>query len=347
MDTRLKKFVAGTLAVITMAVSTINLVSYAEDFSEIVETEEISFSAQVAGQLEEKESAGLISAEDVTVSIEIAEQVEEMKNRNMISDEDMQEWGQLLAGNNDISVISDSNSEGYPLCDENDYAEDKISSTPHYIAIVNKKEISSGQDGNASSTKGFQTYLYLNTNVFKTTSFNNKNNYKSYSSLELSFPSASSSTTTGPCRKEQQWRIMATIPAFSACTRYKIPQEELAKVSSEKQLHRYASASYSSPSNVIENNGNCSLTKCIYSLGDLDRDGRITAEDSLLATKKYQGIIGNASNRSAVTATSLEELAFNLAGDVTGDGDFGLFDIRDINDYVLGNLQKFVEENRW
>ena len=329
---KLKKLMAGMLAIMTMAVGATGLTSHAEDFSEAIETEEMSFSAQMTQQLQEKENAGLLSAEDVVASIEIAESVEEMRNQNMISDEEMQQWAQFLVGDNAINAVATSaSSNDYVSYDY--YARDAVSTTKHYMSFINTKELS----GFSRS----EVIYYMNANIF--TNWKDGGSYKT--STDLSFDSierleggTATSTTI------QGWLVIeeTIIPKYTNCVRFSILKNDIrnnSAISSEYDLHRYTSEKSSSPSIsiMIDSVDKNNLRKCIYSLGDVNRDGNVTSQDSL----KVMEIVAareadKTDNRNINYANSLNELAFNLAGDANEDGKVNRADVARINQDVLG-----------
>ncbi|MDE6004248.1 MAG: dockerin type I repeat-containing protein [Oscillospiraceae bacterium] len=328
---KFKKLMAGMLAIITMAVGATGLTSHAEDFSEAIETEEISFSAQMTQQLQEKENAGLLSAEDVVASIEIAESVEEMRNQNMISDEEMQQWAQFLVGDNAINAVATSaSSNNYVAYDY--YATNTVSTTKHYMSFINTKELS----GFSRS----EVIYYMNANIFK--NWQAENNYKACTGSK--FGSISKVSANATSTEIQGWLVIdeIIIPKYTNCVRFSILKDDIrnnSAISSEYDLHRYTSKTSSSPSisimidGVDENN----LRKCIYSLGDVNRDGTVTSQDGLKAmeivlARETAGTVNNNINY----ASSESELAFNLAADVNDDGKVDRTDVAWINQNVLG-----------
>ena len=106
--------------------------------------------------------------------------------------------------------------------------------------------------------------------------------------------------------------------------RYQFPEDLNDEIlDSEYDLHKYTSHYTSSPSNVIgSNKSNVTMTKCLYALGDVDRDGNLGDDDLNLIMKGIVGLMVE-SNRSTST---YDRLAFELAADCNEDGVIDILD---------------------
>ncbi|MDE5791982.1 MAG: dockerin type I repeat-containing protein [Oscillospiraceae bacterium] len=313
-----KKIIAGALAVMTMAFSATGLTSYAEDFAEVVETEAVSVSAQTVEQLAEMESAGVISVEELSASTKVAEQIEELYQSGGISMEDVQDLQELL-----INAVSDSDSTSayYPSCDK--YYRYGISPTQHYMAIFNNKQINSGQ--------AFKVYFYLNANIIS--GYDHVKNYECYPDSRI-YRIIDSSYVSNTLRKvELEFQTGDyVIPAYSACIRFKIKQDDINGVlGTEYDLHRYTSESDTSPSINIDTTGDTSFIKCIYSMGDVNRDGTVDEKDASLVMK---AVVELMIDNPGSPTVKYDKLAFNLAGDVTEDGNITVADCVAIKQYA-------------
>ncbi|MDE6005376.1 MAG: hypothetical protein K2G88_08335, partial [Oscillospiraceae bacterium] len=125
-----------------------------------------------------------------------------------------------------------------------------------------------------------------------------------------------------------------TIPAYSDCIRFKIQQHDISGVlGTEYDLHCSISKNDTKPSIDIETNENgISFTKCIYSMGDVDRNGIVDENDASLVMKAVVGLmIDNPSSPSI----EYDKLAFTLAGDVAKeDGVITIADSVAMNQYL-------------
>lgn len=316
---------AITLAVITMASGATALTSHAEDFTEVAEVEEMTLSARVAEQLEEKELAGEISAKDVATTIQIAENVEEMRSRDMISDEDMLEWGQVLVGNYDTNGISTYASSENDFTSYDYYSTASgLCPTKHYLAILNRYKVSLGE-------KVTVTY-YMHTGL------STGGSYLYHSNLgdpEISSGYSSDGSIIRPMAQTLTV-VFDKIDKYSNLMRYQIPISTAVAygINSEYALHCYTSSNPSNPSADCSNEG-YELKKCVYALGDIDRSGRVDATDSLEVTKFAQGFYGSTTKKTE-QSDSYNEAAFKLVADVDSNGTVDLEDAQQITNYVLG-----------
>ncbi|MDE6776777.1 MAG: hypothetical protein K2J25_02470 [Oscillospiraceae bacterium] len=327
----IKKMLASTLAVITMASSATALTSHAEDFTEVAEVEEMTLSALVAEQLEEKEIAGEISAEDVATTIRVAEQVEEMRNQNMISDEDVLEWEQFLVGNNDMNAIATYASNESYYTSYNYYEKSRLSGSKHYLAIIN--------NSNISAAKSFNVTYYLHNKI--SLGYRVSTNYRCVNGLRSFIPELSSSTSADTIPITKTWEVISDIPAYAGCMRYRISQDAIidcSNIRSEYALHCYTSNNVNNPSDTIyvELGNTYGLVKCVYALGDVDRNGFVEPKDTLDVMKNINGLFEKNATNSIRGANSYDEAAFNLAADVDLNGVVNMTDIEEMNKFIMG-----------
>ncbi|MDE7094219.1 MAG: hypothetical protein K2O52_04840, partial [Oscillospiraceae bacterium] len=324
----IKKMLASTLAVITMASGATALTSHAEDFTEVAEVEEMTLSALVAEQLEEKEIAGEISAEDVATTIRVAKQVEEMRNQDMISDEDVLEWEQALTGNYDMNAIATyaSGENCYPSY--NYYETSRLCGTKHYFAILNAYPMTF----NSSITVTYCMHSELSGGSYQ------------YNVLNHSIVSSSISSDSIVARTEKLGTTStSSVGTFSSLMRYQIPLFTgitIAGLNSEDALHRYTSYDINNPSDRIDwksgDGKNYNPVKCVYALGDVDRSGFVEPKDTLDIIKNIQHVLFEASTNSTTVASSYNEAAFNLAADVNLDKSVDMKDVEEINKFIMG-----------
>lgn len=127
------------------------------------------------------------------------------------------------------------------------------------------------------------------------------------------------------------------MPDYSEVFRFKLGKVGLANFT-EDLWNRCTSQQYSNPSDYLfasDPNGSPDPThplytfkKCVYSLGDLDRDGDVDSTDSLLLTAYLDGIYFSGSH--------LNETAFRLAADTNADGVVDSSDLIKLNQFLLG-----------
>ncbi|MBD5142654.1 MAG: hypothetical protein HDT22_03475 [Ruminococcus sp.] len=326
----IKKMLASTLAVITMASGATALTSHAEDFTEVAEVEEMTLSALVAEQLEEKEIAGEISAEDVATTIRVAKQVEEMRNQDMISDEDVLEWEQALTGNNDMNgIVTYSGEECYTAY--NSYRKTSgLTGTKHYFAIINGP-----------------TAVLMGTNFTVDYSMHNELTKGAcwYAPRLDDFLPTSFIDDSNMCSISKPFRATrGGVGIYANIMRQELPFSNIfaiGGVSSEYGIHCYTSSNIKSPSDKIEGYNSkkteyYNFVKCIYALGDVDRNGVVDTIDTLNITKNINHLLFEASMNSTTVASSYNEAAFNLAADVNLDETVNMKDVEEINKYILG-----------
>ncbi len=125
--------------------------------------------------------------------------------------------------------------------------------------------------------------------------------------------------------------------------KYRIPTGTLSSlVSTEYNLHLYTSTNRTSgDTNIATNQSVMDVKKCLYSLGDVDRDGRITSSDTLAVTKYVQGLYEMNSARGDLAA--YDKLAFELAADINEDGAVTSDDANLIAQLLMGTARPLNE----
>ncbi|MDE6707133.1 MAG: hypothetical protein K2K06_03745 [Oscillospiraceae bacterium] len=321
---KLKKIIASLVTVMTMASSATAIASCAEDFEAV--TEEVAISAQVVGQLEELENEGTISTEEANASLKVVEQIEELYKSGEISDQELQYLQETL-----INAVADSDSEPAEYVAYNKRVSNAIAPTQHYLAVLNgSKAISTNQT--------LQISFYLNSNVLD--GYSDKSNYKYDKSL-LTLSSIASSTATNSSRQiRTTWNPLdeiITIPANQAFMCYILPTTSTLVddkgIASEYTLDCKTSMNDSPSNSIVVNQSGISMVKCIYALGDVNRDGKVTTEDSGLVMKYIVKLMVEA-NRST---SNYDKLAFELAGDFKEDGGIDILDVIAINNWINAN----------
>lgn len=106
-------------------------------------------------------------------------------------------------------------------------------------------------------------------------------------------------------------------------------EEEL--IPSEWDLHIYTSR-YEEPSTILGLSNGTPLYKCVYALGDVDRNGKLEPMDELNMLVYVNGTV--------VSDGSLDAAAFELAADVNFDGKVTVEDVQIVNNVLL-NLGTF------
>lgn len=232
------------------------------------------------------------------------------------------------------NVLQNTN-ETYEYVPFNQYAdtdpvtyEGLLAPTQHYLAVFTNQSL--------SSNLNLRVYFYLNTNIDN--GFSNTSNYiYDTSKLSLINIPSSVSVNNGARKVNTYWHTNASFNQNELFFRYKLIHpinQEI--VDSELELHRYTNETYSSsPTDEIKTNkNNISMTKCIYALGDANRDGKITNDDSILVMSY---IAGNMTASSSSSYPEYDELAFELAADFDQNNQINILDVISINQFILNN----------
>lgn len=213
-----------------------------------------------------------------------------------------------------------NNRTTYYMASYDSYSSSYISSTTHYLAPIVK---------NGTSLSSGYVYLYLNTNVIPNDP-TNSSRFKLGRLYSTSTFSGFSSTIVSATKKRINvgYNVQVTsAPATSELFTYKLGVASELGATSEAQLDNYT---YS-----IDTFQGYEAEKCIYSIGDLNRDGLITDYDATILLCSLVNLTVPNPSRSA-DEQEYDRVAFELAGDCDGDGDVDTVDVQVLNQYLVG-----------
>lgn len=211
----------------------------------------------------------------------------------------------------------------YPAYDS--YDTYNLAPTEHYLAAIPTNP--------TSLPTSFGVYFYLNTNIAgtnptATSHFTICGEYASFTNLGT----VSSSTYTSSCKRilarfTKSGNPSGVAPLFTySLTGF----ESNDAVNCEYDIHCYTSSNSNYPStHLTTNTTGGSLEKCIYALGDVDRDGDLDADDSTAVLSYVVRMTAVSPGRESYA--DLDRIAFELAGDFNQDGDVDILDVTAIN----------------
>lgn len=189
---------------------------------------------------------------------------------------------------------------------------------------------------NSALPSSFGVYFYVNTNIISNNPTSSSNfsicpAYDGYYSLG----SISSSNFAASCKMIMaRFSKIGNPTAQSALFTYSLSGvENNAAVNSEYNLHQMTSASTTSPSSILATNTGDSLKKCVYALGDVDRDGDVDDED-VKAVQTYLLNLAYAAPGRSSEDSVYDKIAFELAADFNQDGTISIFDAVGMASYV-------------
>ena len=111
--------------------------------------------------------------------------------------------------------------------------------------------------------------------------------------------------------------------------------EDDTAVLEELDLHKYTSSSTSAPDSYIASSITPLPVKCVYSVGDVSRDGKVDSSDAtMLLAYGVQSVIPSPLRTAA--EQRYDTVAFELAGDCDGSGEIDLLDVITLNKYING-----------
>lgn len=236
----------------------------------------------------------------------------ETADMSALSASEMQEVAKLLA--------TTDNSIGYYVAYDY-YNTSYLASTQHYLAVL----------ADNSDLESNVVTLYLNTNIVGTDYLNDSLFIASaaYADL-LTFNSIDdSASTTSKKAIAVSYSLTGSTGTYSELFRYKL--DNISSVSTEKALHRYTSYDFGSPTTTLQTTDEfTTLYKCIFALGDVDRNGILDSTDSELVLKYAIKNMAAASDRSEAQA-AYDQIAFEMAGDFNQDGKVTVADSLAIN----------------
>lgn len=226
------------------------------------------------------------------------------------------------ASANAIALARASEPCHYPAYDT--YVTNKLSPTQHYLAVISAK--------GEMLTSNLSVTLFLNTNILPTmpqaSDFILGYGYSSRASIGT----VNNSNESDSCKKVVVPVIInkaATID--SAVFKYPLPLDR--GVDSEVDYHFYTSRSPVAPSSdIFTSKGSIVLQKCIYSLGDVDRDGDVDVDDVQSVMAYVAGLREIPGDRSDAEAY-YDEMAFRLAADFNESGTVEWSDVSAMNSY--------------
>lgn len=221
-----------------------------------------------------------------------------------------------------IVVARSSEPCHYPVYDS--YVTDKFSPSQHYLTVIPAK--------GEMLTSSLKVNFYLNTNIIssmpKASDFILGYGYSGCASIG----SVTNSSVSNGCRKiVVPVNISKAATIDSAVFKYSLPLCDA--ISSEYDFHCYTSESSLFPSsNIFTSRDNVVLQKCVYSLGDVDRDGDVDADDVQSVMSYVAGLREKPAGRSDEEAY-YDEMAFRLAADFNENGIVEMSDASGINSY--------------
>ena len=215
-----------------------------------------------------------------------------------------------------------------PAYDEYFYLDNVLAPTPHYIAAI-----------------GTGLYPGIVNFYFKYAKF--ASDYSSPSRFQLGPNMTNNSISVGSPAVVPSNSSLTRIPVTvtgstyvgcnSAAITYKVASPAPnTSFGSEENLHLYTSSSANGDTKITSSNPNNKLTKCIYAMGDVDKNGHVNSTDSLCIQKRYLDLVDADPSRTA-NEQEIDLCAFDLAADVDHDYSVTLLDVALLNSYLLGN----------
>ncbi len=203
------------------------------------------------------------------------------------------------------------------------YNNTTLAPTQHYLSVFT--------DGTSMASS--QVRLYINTNIAG-------DNYSSsdhftVGSAYSNYLSIGNITTSNYGTNRKQMLVGITVTGnpgtYAEAFRYRF--DSLDVVFTERALHQASSPSNTPTTSITEVTDTFSLQKCVYALGDVDRDGDVDTNDSSMIMS-YCVQLAQASSGRSVAEAAYDQLAFELAADFNQDGDVSITDVIRINNYV-------------
>lgn len=213
------------------------------------------------------------------------------------------------ASANAIALARASEPCHYPAYDS--YVTNKLSPSQHYLAVIPEK--------GKMLTSNLMVYFYLNTNII--TSMPQVSDFTlgyGYSG-RASIGSVTSSSVSNGCR---QVNVLVQVdkPGTIDSAVFKYQLFPCSVTSSEYSFHKYTSRTSDSPSSdILTAEDSIVLQKCVYSLGDVDRDGDVDMDDAQSVMTYVAGLREKPAGRSDAEAY-YDEMAFRLAADFNESG---------------------------
>ncbi len=264
---------------------------------------------------------------DAEDSVNLLTQEELLSSQNAVLEEcisngelNQEEAEQILS---ELSYVMDSQTESYKSYTR--YNDSNIAPTSHVLAFF-------------TTTNTYTCFIpmYLNQNIIT----NNPLTLSNYVAPE------SNANVTQVSEQEniaytRKFHVKLTVsdPSYISANKiafyYLIPGDLSTSpnyVSSELELLKYTSQNYANDTiNTITDVNALQgypLKKCVVARGDVNRDGIVDSDDSILIQKEIVGLM---------TGSTLNKLAFRLAADCDGDGSVDILDVITLNSYLQGN----------
>lgn len=266
---------------------------------------------------------------DVVVSEKVSTEQYSVLN-DAIQNELITEEEAIQALNELDAVASVANTQYYVDYNHYDSTQEDPSPTQHYLAVFTPQAITN------PSTTNFWAYFYIDANIAgsyttiaRYSSLNSAVSYYTGQNISSSLVSGGQVIKVG-----SRWKVSnnSTIAANSAVFRYKLPTElDSQYVTNEYELHCRTSNYYDEPSLSIPTNLGFTMRKCVYSLGDVDRNGVVNLDDK---TMIMSGIVGLLSEDN--TNGAFDHIAWKLAADCDQNGNVDILDAITLQNYLNG-----------
>lgn len=200
-----------------------------------------------------------------------------------------------------------------------------LAPTQHYLSVFT--------DG--TSMASTQVRLYINTNIAGD-SYSSSDHF-TVGSAYSNYLSIGNITTSnyGTNRKQMLVGITVTGNPGTYAEAFRYQFDSLNVIFTEYALHQASSQSNTPTTLISEVTDTFSLQKCVYALGDVDRDGDVDSDDSSKVLSYTVNMAQVSSGRTAAEA-AYDQLAFELAADFNQDDVVDIRDVLQINKYVLG-----------
>lgn len=232
---------------------------------------------------------------------------------------------------NDLNAVASvASTQYYVDYDYYDNTQENPSPTQHYLAVFTPQAITN------PSTTNFWAYFYIDANIAD--SYTTIARYSSLNSAVSYYPGQSiiSSLVSGGqvIKVGSRWKVSnnSTVPANSAVFRYKLPTELNSQyVTNEYELHCRTSNYYNEPSVSISTNLGFTMRKCVYSVGDVNRDGLVDNDDRDMIMSGIAGLLSQDNTNGA-----FDQLAWKLAADCDQNGSVDIMDVITLNRYFNG-----------
>ena len=203
------------------------------------------------------------------------------------------------------------------------YLKNALSTSPHYLAVVPKQGTTFESSLNIS--------FYLNANIVEST--------PTASNLILGkrYVGHASVKSVTPGKNSNGYReFIANVSFPEKCSidyalfTYELPFSNA--IASEYDFDRYTSWRGIPSSDIYTGDDSITFKKCVYSMGDVDRDGDVDKDDQQKIGDFVVGLGRNDPNRTT-EESYYDAMAFRLAADIDGSGMVELADAVAVTKY--------------